>query len=501
MEEPESGGLEEWDLGGAAAPVPETAPGSSAAPEGPPGLRLAAALSRPVVAAGQELDEAVYALIRLQAPAAIRPARLDFCFLVDASASMFHFRLDPAQRAHWHAIAESRGDVQRQVVDGRPSVIWSGKTLQELRSQVSTPMYCALRGLWRGLAALQPADRIAVIAFADRATLLVDDPGEAGAEPRLPALQGALEPLAAGAARAGVGHNTRLGQALGLAFQRLDREGPGSAVRRAVIVSDGRIEDAEACSGLIEAAIDRDLVISAIGVGQEFDEEFLMRIADATRGRYCYAPTAKDLEAALGEEFAAIRDAVVQQATLRITPAREVVFQELVQVSPEMRRFPVMWLGEESSLYRLGSLGGDSEAQFAAAFALPPLPEGEASLAQVEFGGLPVGDGAPLLAACEVRLLAAADPMLAGHRDDATMDVVHRLQIFLEERKAQIAHEEGDEARATRHLEAATRMLRRLGDESLAAEMEAEASSLATGTRDQSRTKRIKAGTRRLGKQ
>src|SRR6185369_14333907 len=114
------------------------------------------------------------------------------------------------------------------------------------------------------------------------------------------------------------------------------------------------------------------------------------------------------------------------------------------------------------SLYRLGSLAGSSETQFAAAFALPALREGEARLAAVEFQGEPVGEGPPVTARCEVRVVAAGDPLLAATRDDATMDVVQRLQVFLEERKAQVAHEAGDEAGATRHLEAATRMLRSL---------------------------------------
>src|SRR5205823_14497011 len=134
---------------------------------------------------------------------------------------------------------------------------------------------------------------------------------------RLPLARQSLERLTAGAAQGGMGHNTRLAQALRLAFQRVDARQSAGAIHRAILVSDGQIEDRDACLPLIDEALERELVISAIGVGDSFDEEFLMRVADGTRGRYTYAPTARDLETALGEEFASMRSALARGGTLR----------------------------------------------------------------------------------------------------------------------------------------------------------------------------------------
>jgi Ca-activated chloride channel family protein len=425
--------------------------------------------------------------------------RLDFTFLLDASATMYHFKLDPVQRAQWLQRARTRGDVQEQVVDGRTAMVWGGQTLRDLSNQVSTPMHSALRGLWRGLTALEPTDPIGVIAFADHATLCLDDAGHPNLAERRAVAQHSLARLTSGTLGSGMGHNTRLAQALRLAFERLDRSPDPNALHRAVLVSDGQVEDREACLPLLEEALERDLVISAIGVGDEFDEEFLMRVADQTRGRYTYAPTARDLEEALVEEFAVMSTALARQATLRIEPNAAVVFHELYQTSPVMARFPVVWVNETGTLYRLGNLPGGAEIQLAASFGLPGFPEGEASLATVTFQGLPLDGGPPVEAVSEVPVLVSGDALLAAPQDDRVMDVVRRLEVFLEERAAQAARERGDPESATRHLRAATRMLRGLGQDALAAEMEAEAEAVGAKGRDQSRTKRIKSGTRRLG--
>lgn len=462
-------------------------------------VRIETTLNRPFLLAGTETSDPIYALIRLQPDdgGAVRP-RLDVCFLIDASASMYHFRMDAATRASWIQIARQRGEAVEQVVEGRRALVWTGQTMRELSEQVSTPMYCALRGLWRGLRSLEPDDSLAVLAFADQATLFLDDTGQPDLAARLPLTQRALEPLAAGAGQSGMGFNTRLAQALQLACERVDRHAGSAVIHRAILVSDGQIEDRADCLHLLEEAIDRGLVISTIGVGEEFDEEFLMRIADETRGRYAYAPTAKDLEAALVNEVTSLSMAVARQAALRVEPSPEVVFQGLYQTGPDLALFPIQWVDEGRTIYQLGSVPGTTELQLLAAFAVPAFQGESARLADLHLMGLAVTNDEVVHADATLAASLTDQEPVAAHREDAVLDVVSRLEVYLEERRAAAARERGDVATTTRHLQAATRMLRRLGNEALAGQMEAEAAALATGTEDRARTKRIKAGTRKL---
>ncbi len=450
---------------------------------------------------GVEPDEPVVARLRLEPKpeAAARP-RLCVSFLLDASASMHQFQLDPQQRAHWRSVAEARGELRRQMADGRESVIWTGQTLRELQSVVSTPMLSTLRGMWRGLQALQPTDPVSVVAFAEHAQMILDDRGEQPAPVRMEGAKNALAVLGSGVDQSGLGRDTRLEQALRLALEGMVQVyGPGT-VRRMVLVSDGVIADRDACVPLVEQAVEQNLVISVIGVGEEFDEEFLMRVADSTRGNYYYAPTARDVEQALAEEFQALSHLMSRQASIRVEPLGGTVFRDLLQASPTVSTFPVMW--EENGAYNfvLGDLSATGGVDLLLQLAPPALTDGESPICRVAFQGLAPGHDTGFDYDGEVRLLATTDQNFLRTQDDTVMDAVRRVEVFIAERKAQSAKEKGDTESATRHLKAATRMLRNMNREDLAADMEAAADDASSGTRNLGREKAIKAGTRRLGR-
>src|SRR6184192_1906959 len=97
------------------------------------------------------------------------------------------------------------------------------------------------------------------VCSSDLATIVMDDPGRATAPERMAAAQAALEPLAAG--RSVVGHHTRLAQALHLARERVSRAHAGRSAHRAVLISDGHVEDQSACLALLDDAIENGLVI------------------------------------------------------------------------------------------------------------------------------------------------------------------------------------------------------------------------------------------------
>ncbi|HEU4752808.1 MAG TPA: vWA domain-containing protein, partial [Armatimonadota bacterium] len=229
-------------------------------------LDLQVTLSCPAVRSGEEPEDTLFARLRIAAKqdAAVRP-QLDLCFVLDASASMHRFVLDPVQRARWQQVAESRGEVSRQQADGRTGMVWTGQTLRELQQHVSTPMLSTLRGVWRTLEAIQPADRASVLAFADQAAVIYEDAGVDDRGVRLQAAKTALGRLGSGVDESGLGRGTRLCGALQHALERMSANPDAPVMRRMVLVSDGIIEDREACRPLLDQAVDRGLVISVIG--------------------------------------------------------------------------------------------------------------------------------------------------------------------------------------------------------------------------------------------
>lgn len=466
--------------------------------EAPVDLELT--LARPATRAGIEPSATTCARVRLcmRQDQAVRP-RLDLWFVVDASASMHRFVLDPDQREMWRRRAEARGEVSAQEADGRRGLVWRGQTLRELQQVVSTPMLSCLRGVWRTLEALHSTDRVCVLAFADQHGTIYEDTGVPEQAVRLEAARTQLTRLGSGVDESGLGRGTRLAGALQEAIQRISRAEGDLSLRRMILVSDGVVEDKEVCRPLVDRAVDAGLVISVIGVGDEFEEEFLMTTADVTRGNYYYAATAPEVEQAVRSELETVTSIVARQALLRVIPTSGAIVREVHPVAPSLSEFQTVWMEHGGWRFRIGDLSPAQPLEFLVELAAPEMPTGEGRLALVQVEGVAPASPDRFAVEAPIRLFYSDDPLLLQAQDDEVVDALRRVAIYREERRFALAAAQGDTEGATRHLQQATRMIReRGGGETLAAEMEAAAGELMAGTRNLARTKRVKAGTRRL---
>lgn len=463
-------------------------------------LEVQVTLAHPAVRAGEEPEEPVFARVKLRhkPEMAVRP-RLDLCFVLDASASMHRFVLDPQQRSQWQARAEQRGEITRQQADGRTGMVWTGQTLRELQQHVSTPMLSTLRGVWRTLETLEPADMISVLAFADRDDVIYQDAGVPDKAGRLATAKAQLTRLGSGVDESGLGRGTRLEGALRHGLERLAAESEMPILRRMILVSDGIIQDYETCKPLLDWAVDRGIVISVIGVADEFDEEFLMMVADLTRGNYYYAAAAPEVEQAVRAELEVVTRVVGRQGTLRLFPDNGTIIQDVYPVSPALSEFQAIWIEDGGWRLRIGDVSAAQDPEFLVQLAPAGLPAGEARLGSVRVEGAAGGSADRFAADAAIPLLFTDDAMLLQARDDEVMDCVRKLEVYRLERRAAEAAARGDQDASTRALRAATRALKSMGRDDLAAEMDAAADASESGTRNLSLTKRIKAGTRRLG--
>jgi Ca-activated chloride channel family protein len=462
-------------------------------------LQVEVTLATPAVMAGEEPEEPLFARVRLRRrpEMAVRP-RVDLCFVLDASASMHRFVLDPQQRAQWQTRAEQRGEITRQQADGRTGMVWTGQTLRELQQHVSTPMLSTLRGVWRTLENLEPADMISVLAFADRDDVIYQDSGSDKA-PRLAEAKTQLTRLGSGVDESGLGRGTRLEGALRHGLERLAAEADLPILRRMILVSDGIIQDYETCRPLLDWAVDRGIVISVIGVADEFDEEFLMTVADLTRGNYYYAATAPEVEQAVRSELEVITKVVGRQGSLRVFPENGCIIQDVYPISPALSEFQAVWVENGGWRFRIGDISAAQDPEFLVALAPGSLPPGEARLGTIRVEGSGAVTAGYFHSDTPVPVLVTDDARLIQARDDEVMDSVRKLEVYRLERRAAEAAGRGDQDASTRALRAATRALKAMGREDLATEMDAAADASETGTRNLSLTKRVKAGTRRLG--
>jgi Ca-activated chloride channel family protein len=159
-------------------------------------------------------------------------------------------------------------------------------------------------------------DRVAIIAFHSQSEVLVPmlalDAG--GRRRALAAIDGIR---ATG--------TTDLGGGLAAGLDELARTRTGAGLERVVLVSDGVPNTGDALGGLVLRATREHVAISALGLGLEFDEALLGRIAQDTGGEYLYAPDADAVARVFDDELTRMQTAVAANLTLTVRPGPGVV--------------------------------------------------------------------------------------------------------------------------------------------------------------------------------
>jgi Ca-activated chloride channel family protein len=170
----------------------------------------------------------------------------------------------------------------------------------------------AVRELYAGL---RPEDRFALVGYAsDAAVELPLAVAGAGARAQVDA---ALEALVASG-------GTHLSAGLDLAHELVQGSRAAGRAQRVILLSDGHANQGDFSHQGLRAraarAVPGEYVLSAIGVGHDFDETLMSAVADAGTGNFYYLPDARELAGIFAGEFAAARETVARGLRVELTP-------------------------------------------------------------------------------------------------------------------------------------------------------------------------------------
>lgn len=463
-------------------------------------LNVRVALSHPSVPATIYQEEPLYAVLDLQPAATSRPGQdrppLNLVLVVDSSATMHHFQLTDEEREYWMGLAISRDEMERGQADESDAIYWTGQTLSEMQGAARKPMALAVDGIKELLGTLQPTDHVAVIAFADRVhTLFTAQDWTTFPDNCLTQ----LDLLREQRLPVDIGTGTYMAEALRVAADALHASEQPNGINRLIVISDGMVQDADVTMLSIGDIQERGYAIATIGVGDEFDEEFLTQVADNSRGEYRYAADSEQISQCLRQEMTTLETISVTDLHIAVRGLEGAVVQDLFLVRPAMSLFDEIHTEGEWMRARIGDISGADPAAVLVQLAPPLLSEGAHAVAEAQLTWFEAGtrDSAGTEIAT-IRVNATDDPAQAAQTDQGVMDIVDRFSVYKYEREAQRAAERGDLERAKEKLGAATRQLHRIGEESLAQDMEQQIAALGQATTDPTRVKRIKATTRRL---
>lgn len=221
-------------------------------------------------------------------------------------------------------------------------------------------------------ARLAPEDQLAVIHFDDNANTLL---------PLSPLAQKPAARQAVESMRRYSG-GTKMAKGMRLALQELQSV-PSHIAKRVFLLTDGQTFDEPDCRKLAVQFAESNTPIIAIGIGDEYNEELLMELAQTTQGRPYHYPHNQLQEILNVEVGASVREVVTDlQAT--VASVKGVQLQSLTRVYPSLAEVSL-----EQRPYRLGNIAAGDHTVFVLEFTISGIarPPSRVRIAQVGLAG------------------------------------------------------------------------------------------------------------------
>jgi hypothetical protein len=420
---------------------------------------------------------------------AVLPVNL--ALVVDVSESM-HIRV--ATDEQFQDLAR-RGLLQEVLVDGVPA--WQSENIpHDELAHLPRKIDRVKDALQAAVEQLRPADRFALVAFAERAITLIPNSG-GDAKRRLLDIVGELDKLQ-------LGDDTYIGRGMKLGLQELQRGASNGRANRLFVLTDGFTSDEQDCRTRAVYARQAHVPVSTLGLGGEFNEELMIPIADQTGGEAYLLEDPEEIPSVFAKELQRAQTVRYRNLEVKLRPAQDVEVRAVYRVRPSIA--PLESTSEGGSYsFSLGDLVVGEEPALLLELIVPPRLAGVYRLTQALLAcDDPAGSPGGLKTRTDVIVEYASDPeqtgqQTAGQQAAEVMHIVEALSAYKLQRRAQSDLEAGNVASATRKLRAAATRLLDIGKEELAVEAERQASELERrGQADPRLTKKLRYETRKL---
>ncbi len=330
---------------------------------------------------------------------------------------------------------------------------------------------------------LKPKDFISIVTFSDRATVIVpptnvQDKKRIEHEINLITTDGGTELLQ--------------GLAAGVSQLRISRG--MKAISELILLTDGHTYgDEEACLDLAKQASQEGITISALGIGNEWNDAFLDKMTSLCGGNTVFAATPEDLSRYIQHKLESIEKIFANGVNLRFQCDEWVQPRFIFRLNPDISTLPL------TSPLNLGNLQFGRSISVLFEFLVRKLPFGMNRL-NLATGKLEmeVHNQGSVLQYLEFRRKVMADPE-PEVPPGAILEAMSRLTLYRLQEKARLEVSQGEISRASKHLQYLATHLLSNGKRELAHTVLVEAEHIRQSQRfSADGEKKIKYGTRAL---
>jgi Ca-activated chloride channel family protein len=299
-----------------------------------------------------------------------------------------------------------------------------------------------------------PDDRVAVVAFADSARVIVqpDQIHDKGAVRRALDDVDLLE----------IGGGTQMALGMRAAIDEVNKNLSPHRLNRVLVLTDGQTYEETACIDLANQNRDQ-MAFSAMGVGVEFNEKLLMRIAQDSHGKYHFIGNSEEIPGIFEDELTGLRAVSVRNGKIDMMLSQGVQVREAFRASPEIYGMGAPLLEDRKVTYEIGDLEAGVPGSVLLTLVLPPRKPGPVRIAQAAFRYEVPGAGERTVN-LDVTVEYTLDRTLTSKRNGRVMNLVDQVSIAKLQAKAEEELKLGNVERATRLLGNAIQGTQRLGN-------------------------------------
>lgn len=329
------------------------------------------------------------------------------------------------------------------------------------------------------------ADRLGIVSFSDRAEVLVPaaqvtDSTAVRAQVNMMRADGGTE----------IYHGLRAG------IDECRRHLSDTFVNHVILLTDGRtFGDEERALELADKAGAEGIGISAMGIGEEWNDEFLDALASRTGGTSSYINSPTAVVRFLNDRVRSLGDTLAERLKLSVAPDADIVLESMFKLQPnpqpmEITPQPVL----------LGSLEFNRALLCLVQLQMPPGKRtGFRTVARIDVtGNVLAADRHDYKVLSDISVEIADNPP-PEDPPLVIVDALGKLTLYRIQEKAQRSVQTGNIAEATRRLENLATRLLASGQEDLAQMAIIEARRVSsTNLLSEAGRKTLKFGTRRL---
>jgi Ca-activated chloride channel family protein len=337
---------------------------------------------------------------------------------------------------------------------------------------------------------LGPQDTISIVAFSDRKYLIAESQLVTDKE----ALKKKID-------RIRDGGGTAISGGMGQGLQELDKELAPDRVSRMLLLTDGQtFGDEKQCKKLAETAGKKGVVVHALGLGDDWNEDLLDDIAQASGGVSDFIDSPDAIVDVFDSAVKSMQDTVVQNAKMVLRLANGVTPRQVWQVLPMISNLGYRPLSDRDVQVTLGELEKAQPRSMLVEMLIGARPAGRYRIAQAEVSyDVPGLNLAGEKVKADILLDITADAAQTKQYDAEVMNIVEKVTAFKLQTRALEDAKMGDVTGASQKLRAAATRLLEMGEDDLAQSAMEEAENLEkTGQMSARGTKKLRYETRKL---